>query len=138
MTFKSTLVVLTIFTVSSRLLAAGVGEKVSLNNSPWKLAPQGDVKEAGEQLSIPGYVDYKWLTAHVPGTAFGDYVLAGLEPDPSFGENVWKLAGKVERKKYDQNFWYRTEFTVPAEYFQSGRIWLNLDGVHRDGDIYVN
>ena len=115
-------------------LKAQDGSVTSLNNSPWKVAPQGNVTETGEQLSTPGYAAGAWLTAHVPGTAFGDHVIAGLEPDPNFGQNVWTL----NRKKYDQNFWYRTDFTVPGDYFQGGRIWLNLDGVHRDGDVYVN
>lgn len=134
MTLKPTLIILAIFTFASPLFGAEIGETISLNNTPWKIVPQADVKETGEQLSAPGYAAGKWLAAHVPGTAFGDYVLAGLEPDPNFGENVWK----VNRKKYDQNFWYRTEFTVPPECFQSGRIWLNLDGVHRDADVFVN
>jgi len=115
-------------------LMAQDGSVTSLNNSPWKVAPQGNVTETGEQLSTPGYAAGAWLTAHVPGTAFGDHVIAGLEPDPNFGQNVWNL----NRKKHDQNYWYRTDFTVPADYFQGGRIWLNLDGVHRDGDVYVN
>lgn len=106
----------------------------SLNGGPWKVAPAPDVKETGEQLSIPGYADEKWLTAHVPGTAYVDYILAGLEKDPNFGDNAWQ----ADKKKYDQNYWYRTEFTVPDDYFQNGRIWLNLDGVHRDADVYVN
>ena len=70
----------------------------------------------------------------MPGTVFVDHVIAGKEPDPNFGLNVWN----VKKGKYDQDYWYRTEFTVPAEYFQSGRIWLNLDSVYRDGDVYVN
>ena len=45
---------------------------------------------------------------------------------------------KADKKKYNQNYWYRAEFSVPADYFQGGRIWLNLDSVHRDGDVYVN
>ena len=110
------------------------GSSFLLNDNRWKLAPQSEVSVAGEPISTPGFDAGKWLTAHVPGTAFVDYVLAGQEPDPNRGENVWK----VNFKKYDQNFWYRTEFAVPAEYFSSGRIWLNLDGVHRDGDVFVN
>ena len=138
MKIRSLLILLNLFALSATVVAGGAGEKFSLNNNPWKVAPQSDVKETGEQISISTHAADKWLVAHVPGTAFVDYVLAGAEPDPNFGENVWKLAGKVDRKKYDQNFWYRTEFTVPPDYFQSGHIWLNLDGVHRDADVFVN
>ena len=132
------LILLAVFTLASTAFASAAGGMISLNNSPWKVAPQGDVRETGEQLSAPGYDSGKWLIAHVPGTAFVDYVISGREPDPSFGENVWKLGGKSERKKHDQNFWYRTEFTVPDDYLAGGHVWLNLDGVHRDGDVYVN
>ncbi len=42
-------------------------EQTSLNDSPWKVAPQCDVSETGEMLSAPGYNSEKWLAAHVPG-----------------------------------------------------------------------
>jgi len=119
----------------ARLTSAQGGGVTSLNHTPWKLAPQPEVKETGEQISVPGFADEKWVTAHVPGTAFVDYLTAGLAvQDPQFGNNI----GRADRKKYDRNYWYRTEFTVPADYFQGGRIWLNLDGVHRDAEVFVN
>jgi hypothetical protein len=126
--------ILAVLAVASPIHAADDDKIISLSANSWKVAPASDVRETGEQLSTPGYESGKWLTAHVPGTAFVDYVLAGQEKDPNFGDNVQK----TNFKKYDQNYWYRTEFTVPAEYFTSGRIWLNLDGVHRDGDVFVN
>ncbi|MEI6491623.1 MAG: sugar-binding domain-containing protein [Verrucomicrobiota bacterium] len=135
---KSHLLLLTVLAVASIIRAADGEGITSLSTNSWKVAPEGEVKETGEQISAPGFNSDKWLTAHVPGTAFVDYVIAGEEQDPNFGENVWKLGGKLERKKYDQNFWYRTGFEVPAEYFDGGKIWLNLDGVHRDGDVFVN
>jgi hypothetical protein len=128
------LVLLAIMTVASLSYAADDGEIVSLSTSPWKVAPEIDVRETGEQLSMPGYNSDKWLAAHVPGTAFVDYVIAGKEPEPNFGLNVQN----VKKEKYNQDYWYRTEFTVPTEYLQSGRVWLNLDGVHRDGDVFIN
>ena len=45
--------------------------------------------------------------------------------------------GPSNIKKYNRNYWYRTEFETPADY-QAGRVWLNLDGAHRDADVYVN
>ena len=133
---KSILIVQALCVLSCSLFAEEAAV-TSLNNTPWKVAPQGDVKATGEQLSSTGYSGGKWIPAHVPGTAFGDYVLAGVEKDPNFGDNVWTVC-KGNQNRYDQNFWYRTEFTVPRDYFHGGRIWLNLDGVHRDGDVYVN
>ena len=106
---------------------------VSLGSGSWKLAPQTDITQTGEQLSTVGFATDSWLTAQVPGTVFGSYVLAGKEKDPNYGDNIYQ----VDRTKYDRNFWYRTEFTVPANY-KSRRIWLNLDGVNRDADVYIN
>jgi hypothetical protein len=121
------------------IIYAGTAEGIYyLHNAPWKVAPQSDIQESGERLSTAAYDSRQWLDAHVPGTAFVDYVVAGQEQDPNFGENVWKLGDKLSRKKYDQNYWYRTEFSVPVDYFSTGRIWLNLGGVHRDGDVFVN
>ena len=108
-------------------------ETSSLNGGHWKLAPQSDVPAPGEQISATGFSTASWLAAQVPGTVFGSYVLAGKEKDPNFGDNIYQ----VDVLKYDRNFWYRADFSVPQAY-QGRRIWLNLDAVNRDADVYVN
>jgi hypothetical protein len=114
------------FSCSSIASAAGI-------SNAWKLAPQADVSESGEQIANTGYAAASWIDAQVPGTVFNSYVLAGKEKDPNFGDNVWE----VDRTKYDRNFWYRTDFSVPPS-FSTGHVWLNLDGVNRDADVFVN
>ena len=109
------------------------GDLTSLNEGPWQLAPQPDVKDTGAQISAPGYAAAKWLAAQVPGTAFGAYVNAGVEKEPTTGGDI----SSTNIKKYNRNYWYRTEFALPADY-QTGRVWLNLDGAHRDADVYIN
>jgi hypothetical protein len=99
----------------------------------WQIAPQEEVKANGEQLSTTAFQPSDWIDGQVPGTVFGAYVLAGREPEPTYGDNIYK----TDFKKYDRNFWYRTEFTAPASY-GTGRIWLNFDGVNRDADVYLN
>lgn len=74
-----------------------------------------------------------WTKAIVPGTTFASFVAAGLEQDPNFGDNI----NKVDRSKYDQDYWYRTTFTTPATSAQK-RIWLNFDGVNRKASVYLN
>ncbi|PUZ25535.1 beta-mannosidase [Chitinophaga parva] len=81
----------------------------------------------------PGIALTGWTKAIVPGTTFGSFVAAGLEQDPNFGDNI----NKVDRRKYDQDYWYRTTFTIPAAYGQK-RTWLNFDGVNRKASVYVN
>ena len=112
--------------------AAG-GGVTSLSGGGWKIAPQAEITESGEQVSMPGYHTDAWVRAQVPGTVFGSYVNAGLEQEPTYGDNIYK----VDKAKYDRNFWYRTGFTVPAR-DHAGKIWLNFDGVNRDADVYVN
>ena len=63
----------------------------SLSGGSWKLAPQSDVPESGEQISAAGFSTASWLAAQVPGTVFGSYVLAGKEKDPNFGDNIYQV-----------------------------------------------
>lgn len=97
----------------------------------WKLKPQSDADK--DALLKNGYDATAWVDAVVPGTAFNSYVVAGLEKDPNYGDNIHQ----VDRSKYDRSFWYRTEFTVPAD-FNRELIWLNFNGVNRRADIYLN
>ena len=108
-------------------------ELTSLSGGAWKVAPQADVTAAGEQIAVGGFAADGWLPAQVPGTVFNAYVLAGKEKDPNFGDNIYH----VDLAKYDRNYWYRTDFNVP-DLYRGRRVWLNLDGVNRDADIFVN
>lgn len=99
----------------------------------WKLKPQAEVLASISDLCTSTYDDSDWVNAIVPGTAFASYVAAGLEEDPNFGDNIHR----VDRKKYDRSFWYRTVFERPAD-FTKGRIWLNFNGVNRKAEIYLN
>ncbi|WP_233259968.1 discoidin domain-containing protein [Chitinophaga sp. S165] len=74
-----------------------------------------------------------WTKAIVPGTTFSSFVAAGKEQDPNFGDNIYK----VDRSKYDRDFWYRTTFKVPATY-AGKKVWLNFNGVNRKASVYLN
>ena len=97
----------------------------------WKLKPQAEVGTDVKSLCENGYNVSAWVDAVVPGTAFNSYVIAGLEKDPNFGDNIHQ----VNRDKYDRSFWYRTTFRVPAD-FTKELIWLNFNGVNRFGAAY--
>jgi hypothetical protein len=126
------------FQISLAIVLTGVAglfaaPPTSLNSSGWKLKPQAEVTITGQQLSSATYNAASWVNAVVPGTVFGSYAAAGLERDPNFGDNIYN----VDKTKYDRNYWYRSNFTVPSSY-NNGKIFLNFDGVNRDADIYVN
>lgn len=99
----------------------------------WKLKPQAEVGTGVPALLRADYDASSWVDAVVPGTAFNAYVMAGLEKDPNFGDNIHN----VDRAKYDRSFWYRTEFRVPAD-FDKALTWLHFDGVNRKAEIYLN
>ncbi|WP_078351223.1 discoidin domain-containing protein [Mucilaginibacter pedocola] len=99
----------------------------------WKVKAQADMGADSLKLYKNGYATQDWVKAVVPGTVFASYVAAGLEKDPNFGDNIYK----VDKIKYDRDFWYRTEFDVPAN-FNKEKIWLNFKGINRKADIYLN
>ncbi|MBV9849271.1 MAG: beta-mannosidase, partial [Armatimonadetes bacterium] len=109
------------------------GAAQSLSGAAWRIAPVAEVAASGGQISLPGYPARAWVPAQVPGTVFGSYVNDGLEKEPTYGDNIYR----VDRAKYDRDFWYRTEFTAPAVAPRE-HLWLNFDGVNRDADVYVN
>jgi hypothetical protein len=99
----------------------------------WKLYPQKENTYSLKQLSTPGLNTNSWINAVVPGTVFYSYVKSGKESDPDYAENIYK----VDKAKYNRPFWYRTEFS--AKSFTPGkRIWLNFNGIHKRGEIYLN
>ena len=115
------------------VLAHAAAAPVALDGDGWMVAPQAEVSGSGEQISAPGFNTDKWVKAKVPGTVLEAYVVAGIEKEPSYGDNAYK----IDKKKYDRNFWYRTEFQTPAA-FATGRTWLEFDGVNKSADVYLN
>ncbi|MBQ5776611.1 MAG: beta galactosidase jelly roll domain-containing protein, partial [Bacteroidaceae bacterium] len=85
------------------------------------------------ELSTLGFTHEEAVEAIVPGTVFSSCVNAGIEEDPNFGDNIHR----VDRSKYDRSFWYRTEFSIPSDFYKE-HIWLNFNGVNRKAEIYLN
>lgn len=117
-------------------MAAKAQDKtVSLNSNVkvrWKVKAAAEVSP-GTGLHAAGYNDNDWVKAVVPGTVFGSFVEAGLEKDPNFGDNIYK----VDKTKYDRDFWYRVVFEASAG--KSGeKRWLNFEGVNRKAEVFLN
>jgi hypothetical protein len=126
------LIAIVLFAVMGAQSRAQTG-MASLNSTAgqvWEVKPQSEVIGNPTQA---GHNAAGWVKAIVPGTTFASYVAAGLEKDPNFGDNIYK----VDRAKYDRSFWYRTEFKVPTNYHNK-ITWLNFKGVNRKADIYLN
>lgn len=98
----------------------------------WRLAP-ADACIISGQFHSAGYTCDGWIPAVVPGATFTSYVEAGIEPDPNYGDNAYK----VDRKKYACDYWYRTE--IATEDLPSGEhVWLCFEGVNRKGEVWFN
>ena len=93
-------------------------EKIVLSN--WQLRPCDS--------TVGG-----WIPAVVPGCVFTSYVQAGIEKDPNYADNIYR----VDKSKYDRDFVYRTEFATPR--LSAGRkLWLRCDGVNRRAELFLN
>ena len=99
----------------------------------WKIKPQSDLTGDSTKIFDQGYNTGSWIKATVPGTVFASYCDAGIEKDPNYADNIYN----VDKKKYDRNFWYRTEFKVFPEYAKN-KVWLNFHGVNRDAGVWLN
>jgi beta-mannosidase len=83
----------------------------------------------------PGPLSPDWYRATVPGTVLTTLVNNNIYPEPTYGEN--NRANIIPESLARTSYWYRTEFTVPADY--AGRqIRLNFEGINYIADIWVN
>jgi hypothetical protein len=113
-------------------------EKISLNTSnpeiQWEIKPQAELANSGNEISTPGFKMPNAIKGIVPGVVFTAYVEAGKEKDPNYADNIWK----VDESFYNRPFWYRTEFSLPANYVKGQRVWLHFDNTNRYADFYFN
>ena len=70
------------------VLAHAAAAPVALDGDGWTVTPQAEVSAAGEQISAPGFTADKWVKASVPGTVLEAYVVAGIEKEPTYGDNA--------------------------------------------------
>ena len=101
-------------------------------NGGWRLTY---LPESGEQPQGPADLSTgRWPTipAEVPGNVELDLVAAGLEPDPFFGDNLYRF------RKYEfYGWWYTREFELPAE-MVGKRLQLTLEGVNTYAEVFLN
>jgi exo-1,4-beta-D-glucosaminidase len=77
-------------------------------------------------------------------------VADGTYPDPDFGMNLRKIPGTTypiganfanlpmpKSSPFACSWWYRTEFTVPAD-FQNRTTWLRFEGINYRANIWIN
>src|ERR1051325_6570438 len=106
-----------------------------LISGAWKFQDQQKVSQGGAEISKPGFSNGAWLDAVVPGTVLTSLVKDGVYPEPLYGAN--NRPDSIPESLCRTSYWYRTEFTVPADY--AGRnIFLNFDGINYSAEVWVN
>lgn len=99
----------------------------------WRLAEAPGVTAAGAAISRAGFDAGSWYAATVPGTVLTTLVDRGVYPDPAYGLNNTVIPESLAR----QDYWYRTEFDVPAE-AAGKRQTLVFEGVNYAAEVWVN
>jgi len=103
--------------------------------SGWQLQAADKVIQTGDQIALATFESKNWYPAVVPGTVLTTLVNAGIYPEPLYGEN--NRPDRIPDNLCRQDYWYRTVFTVPANY-AGKKIWLNFDGINYAAQVWVN
>jgi exo-1,4-beta-D-glucosaminidase len=128
---------------------ADAGAKVYLHKD-WQLQSSCEVKAGGEQVSVVGFDASKWHRTDLPNTVVGALVDDKTYPDPTYGMNLKSLPGMDYSSKtffalqdmpkdspFRCSWWFRTEFTVPAE-FEGKAQWLDFLGINYRANVWIN
>lgn len=114
-------------------------ETVPLDSSnpgiEWQVRPYDDLKTfSGREISSPDFDMGEYVRGVVPGTVFTAYVEAGLEENPDYADNIYR----VDETFYNRPFWYRMSFRLPDSFRRGDRVWLHFDNINRFADFYFN
>jgi len=142
-----------VLAVSCTALPAGAASSAEFPlelREGWAIQSSAKVTSGGEAVSRPGFATRSWHRATVPTTVVAALVADGTYSDPHYAMNLRTFPGTSY--KVGTNFsnvpmpadspfavpwWYRTEFTLPAE--AAGRtLWLRMGGVNFRFDTWLN
>ncbi|HKZ33045.1 MAG TPA: glycoside hydrolase family 2 protein [Vicinamibacteria bacterium] len=142
-----------VLAVSSTALLAGAASGADLRlelREGWTIQSSAKVTPGGEVVARPGFATTGWHRATVPTTVVAALVADGTYPDPHYGTNLRTFPGVSYKvgtnfsnvampadSPYAVPWWYRTEFTLPAE-AAGRRLWLQLGGVNFRFDAWLN
>jgi exo-1,4-beta-D-glucosaminidase len=116
----------------------------------WQLQSSCEAGAGGDQVSTVGFDASKWHRTDLPNTVVGALVDDKTYPDPTYGRNLKSLPGMDYSSKtffalqdmpkdspFRCSWWFRTEFTVPAE-FEKKTQWLNFLGINYRANVWIN
>jgi hypothetical protein len=103
----------------------------------WELQAAPKVKADVAQISSPTYKTVDWMRATVPGTILTTMIDDGVYPDSDYGLNNMAIPESLNK----QDFWYRNEFTLPAEIKPNTtprHINLTFTGINYQATVWLN
>ncbi len=116
----------------------------------WAIQSSALDEDSGEAISKPGYKTTGWYPATMPSTVVAALVANKVYPDPGFGMNLRGYAGESypigmnfsnvhmpPDSPYRVPWWFRTEFTAPAEH-KGKTLWLRFDGINYRANVWLN
>jgi len=116
----------------------------------WFIQSSAELQVGGAEISKPGFVTSNWYPATLPSTILSALVKDQVYPDPYVGMNLRSIPGTTYPINEDfsniqmppgspfrLSWWYRTEFTLPAEYARK-TIWLKFDGINYRANLWMN
>ena len=116
----------------------------------WQLQSSCEVKATGAQIATVGFEAGAWHHTDIPSTVVAALVADKTYPDPFFGTNLRSFPGMYKSNKilwanqemakdspFRCSWWYRTEFTLPADY-EKQTAWLNFLGINYRANIWLN
>jgi exo-1,4-beta-D-glucosaminidase len=135
------------------LIVAGSAEdqpaRTYLHNN-WQIQSSCEVRATGEQISTVGFDTKGWHQSDIPSTVVGALVTDKTYPDPNYGTNLQSFPGMnysdqnlfanqemPEGSPFRCSWWYRTEFTPPADEGKKTQ-WLNFLGINYRANIWIN
>jgi exo-1,4-beta-D-glucosaminidase len=136
------------------VLAAAPGDvippsKLVLTNG-WFIQPSTEVAEKGEALSSATFQPKHRYPAKMPATVMAALVADQVYADPFVGLNLRAVDGTrypighnfsnipmPPGSPFRSSWWYRTQFTVPAEY-KDRRVHLHFDGINFRANVWLN
>ena len=100
----------------------------------WRLQPAPQVTATAQQISTPGFDAKTWYVATTPGTVLTTLVDRGVYPSPEHGLNNMAIPESLAR----QDYWYRSEFAVPADWHPGRHLFVTFKGVNYAAEVWIN
>ncbi len=111
----------------------------------WQVQTSKDLNVEGNTVSTSEFVPTNWYKTKVPNTVLAVLEDNGVYPNLYYGTNLKNVPGYQDdlwlimpkNSPFRDPWWYRTEFTVPAEW-KGTECTLHLDGINYEAEVWLN